>query len=114
VEAAGIEPDQSQPPETIGQQSRSVGVHADPADVPDGASKCPTVRGDVTEASEAYELSDVVETALARALVLAAEAKRWDVVLRIAEELQRRGVRGCSKTECVGGDAARAIPKVKR
>jgi hypothetical protein len=32
----------------------------------------------------------VVETALARALVLAVEAKRWDVVVLIAEELRRR------------------------
>jgi hypothetical protein len=44
----------------------------------------------VTESSEAYELSDVVETTLARALVLAAEAKRWDVVMAIAVEMQRR------------------------
>jgi hypothetical protein len=43
----------------------------------------------VTESSEAYELSDVVETAVARALVLAAEAKRWDVVMQIAGELHR-------------------------
>jgi len=48
------------------------------------------VRGVVTESSEAYELSNVVETALARALVLAAEAKRWDVVMQIAEELEGR------------------------
>lgn len=46
--------------------------------------------GDVTESSEAYELSDVVETALAKALVLAAEAKRWDVVAQIADELSKR------------------------
>ena len=45
----------------------------------------------VTESSEAYELSNVVETALAKALLLAAEAKRWDVVTQIAAELQRRG-----------------------
>jgi hypothetical protein len=32
----------------------------------------------------------VVETALARALVLAAEAKRWDVVIQIAGELDGR------------------------
>jgi len=44
----------------------------------------------VTESSEAYELSNVVETALARALVLAAEAKRWDVVGRIAAGLEGR------------------------
>jgi hypothetical protein len=45
----------------------------------------------VTESSEAYELSNVVETAPAKALVLAAEAKRWDVVTLIASELQSRG-----------------------
>ena len=60
------------------------------ADVPDRASKCTIDRRDVTESSEGYELSNVVETALAKALVLAAEAKRWDVVVRIAEELQGR------------------------
>ena len=39
-----------------------------------------------------YELSNVVETALAKALVLAAEAKRWDVVVQIASELAGRRV----------------------
>jgi hypothetical protein len=48
------------------------------ADVSDRAPKCAIVGGVVTESSEAYELSNVVETALAKALVLAAEAKRWD------------------------------------
>lgn len=33
----------------------------------------------------------MVETALAWVLVLAAEAKRWDVVTQLAEELARRG-----------------------
>ena len=33
------------------------------------------------QSSEAYLLSNVVETALAKALVLAAESRRWDVVL---------------------------------
>ncbi len=61
-------------------------------DVSDRASKCAIVRGVVTESSEAYELSNVVETALAKALVLAAEAKRWDVVMHIAEELAGRRV----------------------
>lgn len=56
------------------------------------AAKCPIDRGDVTESSEAYELSNVVETALAKALVLAAEARRWDVVVQIAGELQGRRV----------------------
>ena len=50
------------------------------------------VPGVVTESSEAYELSNVVETALAKALVLAAKASRWDVVLQIADELQGRRV----------------------
>ena len=50
------------------------------------------MRGVVTESSEAYELSNVVETALAKALVLAAEAKRWDVVVLIAAELEGRRV----------------------
>lgn len=57
------------------------------------------VRGVVTESSEAYELSDVVETALARALVLAAEAKRWDVVAQITAELEGRRV-GVSGIQC--------------
>jgi hypothetical protein len=69
----------------------TISTDGDPANVSDRASKCATVRGLVTESSGAYELSNVVETALAKALVLAAEAKRWDVVLQIAAELQRRG-----------------------
>ena len=48
-------------------------VGPDPADVSDRAPKCAIVRGVVTESSEEYELSNVVETVLARALVLAAE-----------------------------------------
>ena len=64
---------------------------ANPANVSDRASKCAIVRGVVTEWSEAYELSNVVETALANALVLAAEARRWDVVMQVADELRRRG-----------------------
>lgn len=56
-----------------------------------GLGRNDTRHGVVTESSEAYELSDVVETALAKALVLAAEAKRWDVVMQIAGELRRRG-----------------------
>jgi hypothetical protein len=66
------------------------GGDADPANVSDRTPKCAIVRGVVTESSEGYELSNVVETALARALVLAAEAERWDVVGQIAGELQTR------------------------
>ena len=38
----------------------------------------------------AYETHDVVEPALARALVPAAEAARWELVARIANELEER------------------------
>jgi len=47
-------------------------------------------RGDATESSQAHELSNVVEGPLAKALGLAAEAKQWDIVILIAEELRRR------------------------
>jgi hypothetical protein len=91
VEAPGIEPDQSQPSDPIERQNSPIRVHSVSANVPDSASKCAIDRQEVTESSEAYELSNVVETALAKALVLAAEAKRWDVVAQIADELRRRG-----------------------
>jgi hypothetical protein len=90
VEAPGIEADSGQSEITMEHQSGTISTDADPANVSDSAPKCAIVRGVVTESSEAYELSNVVETALARALVLAAEAKRWDVVMQIAEELGRR------------------------
>ena len=90
LEASGIENDQSRSADTIEQRKGSISVRGDSADVPDRASKCPIDRGDLTESSEAYELSNVVETALAKALVLAAEAKRWDVVVQIADELRWR------------------------
>ena len=91
MEAPGIEPELGQIESTKRHQSGTISTDGDPANVSDRASKCPIVRGVVTESSEAYELSNVVETALARALVLAAEAKRWDVVTLIVEELRRRG-----------------------
>jgi hypothetical protein len=47
-----------------------------------------------TESSRAsrdeYQLRDVVAPALARALLLAAEAHRWELVARIATELAAR------------------------
>ena len=90
MEAPGIEADSGHDEITIEHQSGTIGIDADPANVSDRAPKCAIVRGVVTESSEAYELSNVVETALARALVLAAEAKRWDVVAQIANELEGR------------------------
>ena len=91
MEAPGIEPDFGQQQSTSEPQSGTIGNGADPANVSERAPKCSIVPGDVTISSEAYELSNVVETALAKALVLAAEAKRWDVVAQIAAELGRRG-----------------------
>lgn len=90
MEAPGIEAHSSQPPITIEPQSGTIGTDVDPADASSRAPKCAIVRGAETESSEAYDLTRVVETALARALVLAAEAKRWDVVVLIADELRRR------------------------
>lgn len=90
MEAPGIEPDLWQIENTMEHVSGTISTDGDPADVSDRASKCAIVRGVVTESSDAYELSNVVETALARALVLAAEAGRWDVVVHIAEELGAR------------------------
>jgi hypothetical protein len=91
VEAPGIEVDTGQPETTMEHQSGTIGTDPDPVNVSDRAPKCAIFRGVVTESSEAYELSNVVETALAKALVLAAEAKRWEVVAQIVEELRRRG-----------------------
>jgi hypothetical protein len=88
--AWGIELAKRQTPGTVERQSGSIGVHADPADVPDRVPKCAIDRDDVAESSNGYELSNVVETALTKALVLVAEAKRWDVVAQIAAELQNR------------------------
>jgi hypothetical protein len=90
VEAPGIEPDLWQIESTEEHRSGTISTDRNPAKVSDRASKCAIVRGVVTESSEAYELSNVVETALAKALVLAAEAKRWDVVMQIADELEAR------------------------
>ena len=82
VEASGIEADSCQREITIEHLSGSISTFENPADVADRAPKCAIARGVVTQSSEAYELSNVVETALARALVLAAEAGRWDVSCR--------------------------------
>ena len=90
MEAPGIEPDLWQIESTEEHRSGTISTDGDLANVSDRASKCAIVRGVVTESSEEYELSNVVETALAKALVLAAEAKRWDVVMQISKELEAR------------------------
>jgi len=103
VEAPGIEADLWQIESTEEHRSGTISTDGDPANVSDRASKCAIVRGVVTESSEGYELSNVVETALAKALLLAAEGERWEIVSRIASELAaRRGER------FVGQNRARA------
>ena len=90
MEAPGIEADLWQIEITIEHGSGTIGTDGDPADVSERASKCAIVRDVVTESSEAYQLSTVVETALAKALLLAAEAGRWDLVGKIDAELEGR------------------------
>jgi hypothetical protein len=85
VEAPGIEADLGQIESTERHRSGTISIDGDPANVSDRASKCSIVRAVVTESSEP---SNVVETALAKALLLAAEAGRWDVIGRIAAELE--------------------------
>jgi hypothetical protein len=90
VEAPGIEHAQRPNKSTIQQENGSSRHDAVQADVPDRAPKC-AIGGRVeTESSDPYQLRDVVEPALARALILAAEAQRWELVGQIAAELQAR------------------------
>ena len=91
VEASGIERDWGQIESTEEHRSRTISTDDDPVNLSDRASKCAILRAVVTEWSQAHDLSNVVETALARALVSAAGAKRWDVATQIVEELRRRG-----------------------
>jgi len=65
--------------------SGTIGTDGDPAEVSDRASKCAIARGVVTESTEGYELSNVVETALAKALVFGGAG---EAVGRGAAELQ--------------------------
>ena len=90
MEAPGIEADLGQIESTEEHRSGTISTDGDPANASDRASKCAIVRGVMTESSEGYELSNVVETALAKALLLAAERERWDMVGKIAAELEAR------------------------
>jgi hypothetical protein len=96
VHAPGIEPDLRQIESTKERRAGTIGTDGDPANASDRGSKCASVRGVVTQSSELYELSNVVETALAKALllVLTAEGERREIVIEIAFELAaRRGER---------------------
>lgn len=94
VEAPGIENERGRSAGTISRRGGTIRHEGAPGSVLSRAFKCPDGGGAGTEASQStrteYELRDVVEPALARALLLAAEAQRWDVVLQIARELEAR------------------------
>lgn len=62
----------------------------------------------LSDGDDRFELGGVVEPALARALVLAAEARRWEVVEQIAAELRVRRER---RAEPVEADQARRAGK---
>lgn len=104
MEAPRIEANSGQPEITIEHQSGTISTDAALANASDRAPKCAIVRDVVTESSEAYELSNVVETALAKALLLAAERERWDIVGKIAAELEAR-----RPDRSVGQNATRAV-----
>jgi hypothetical protein len=91
------------------KQTAAIRAIEGPADASDRAPKC-AIGGGVDESLDDCAddwshggrlppdaLVGVVETALARALTLAAEAGRWEIVAQIAEELAARG-RGHGKS----------------
>ena len=67
METPGIETDLWQIESTEEHGSGTIRTDGGPANVSDRASKCAIVRDVVTDSSDAYELSNVVETALAKA-----------------------------------------------
>jgi hypothetical protein len=93
-EALGIENELGRKAGTIPRRGGTIRHEREPGSGSSRTSECAIGGGVETEPSQAahggYELRDVVEPALARALVLAAEAQRWDVVAQIAGELQAR------------------------
>jgi hypothetical protein len=102
---AGIENESGRKEGTIPQQKGTIRHERAPGSGSSRASKCVIAGGVGPESSQAprgeYELRDVVEPALARALVLAAEAQRWDVVAQIATELQARREASASRPTSV-------------
>ena len=85
------------------QQTATICAIEDPANARDSAPKCAIGGGVDDSADDSTEgqgidgrlppdaLVGVVETVLARALALAAEAGRWEIVAQLAEELAARG-----------------------
>lgn len=86
-------------------QTAPICTTTDPANAPESAPKC-AIGGVVDDSLDdsnstlvngnrlpPVALIGVVETALARALTLAAEAGRWGIAAQLAEELSARGRR---------------------
>jgi len=95
VPKVGIEPSSKH---TDQPQTAAICTIGNPQDAPDSASKC-VMHGVVDDSLDDSArrvrlppdaLVGVVETALARALTLAAEAGRWEIVAQLAEELAAR------------------------
>lgn len=82
-------------PDALPQQEKGTARNgAEHAHLPDVASKCPTAREpgrfETNEADDSLELGGVVETALAGALTAAAQDGQWELVGRLAAELEAR------------------------
>lgn len=112
AEVPGIEPPASG---TIEQESRPIRDQQAARKCPDtGANPAnpgsPGTSRDKLRAREEPSLTGVVETALARALVLAAEVQRWDVVQQIASELEARRL---ARSGEVGADVVSLARKAR-
>ena len=90
MEAPGIENDHGRAAGTIEHERGSIGVRAASASASDRASECAIDRGDVTESSGGTSCRTRSRWRWRGPWFLAAEAKRWDVVVAVAEELRRR------------------------
>jgi len=91
VPKVGIEPSSAGVDQRQTAPNRMIG---DPADAPFSASRC-TIPSVVDDSAERGRLPPdafvgVVETALAQALTLAAEAGRWEIVAQLTDELAAR------------------------
>jgi hypothetical protein len=94
VEAPGIENERGRTARTISRRGCTIRHEGALGTGSGRASKCADGGGVGTESSQLasaeYELRGVVEPALARVLMLAADAERWELVAQIAAELAAR------------------------
>ena len=122
VQAPGIENERGRRACTISRRGGTIRHEGEPGFVQRRASKCPDGGGAGTESAEPsaeYELRDVVEPALAKAVMLAAEAQQWVLVAQIAAELTarrrmregQRRLRGSGGERCTPGSTRAAVVK---